>query len=405
MSELLSQIEVSISDLVLDPHNPRFENSFIGIVIPKGEIWSEEVQGLILKRFSVKDGCSDPEDDGDNSDVTNISILYKSIMSTGFQTIDKIVVRKLDEAPDKYLVVEGNRRVAALKTIRKNFDDEIAPFDKSKERESKCKLIKSFENIPCQLLNMDGLSPADADHRIRVILGLRHHGSLLEWDPLPKARNIFKEYMRHLSDGVFTFSRDIGMQVGDKLSISVATVRESLEAYVAFQQLVDAKIGPEKEHFSLVKELATKRDLFTYQYLNKDKTSFKLEEPSLERIGKLCLFKNRKISVLENPKKVGRLASLVRATHDPTLPANVRVRAQIYLSELEEGKIKLDEALSAITRARREAKWIDEFVRLLNESDMTINPNTFTGAGNDLLEKQKVKLMLDTFAKLCSFRN
>ena len=50
-----------------------------------------------------------------------------------------------------------------------------------------------------------------------------------------------------------------------------------------------------------------------------------------------------------------------------------------------------------------EAKWIDELERLLDEQGLSLDATAFTGAGNDLLEKQKVEFMLDTFAKLCSF--
>ncbi len=98
------------------------------------------------------------------------------------------------------------------------------------------------------------------------------------------------------------------------------------------------------------------------------------------------------------------MARLVRATQDSKMPPNVRVKAKIYLGELEEGKIDLDTALSAITKARREAKWIDELERLLDEQGFALNPESFTGAGNDLVEKQRVEFMLDTFAKLCPFR-
>ncbi len=285
MSSLLSQTELSISNLILDPHNPRFEKSFSDIVIPSGDVWADNVQKGILGRFSITENHSNGED------VTNIEILYKSILSTGFQTIDKIVVMELAEASGKYLVVEGNRRVASLKTIQTRYEDELDPFDRSQGREEKSSLISSLESITCQLLNTEGLSPSEIDHRVRIILGLRHHGSLLEWNPLPKAQNIYKEYMRQLDSAEFRWSGRLGNDVGDKLSISGSKVKASLEAYIAFCQLQKSGAKPKKDHFSLVKEMVTKRVLFTHQFLEKTRSTFELDELSLERIEKLCSFK------------------------------------------------------------------------------------------------------------------
>jgi len=398
MSSLLSQIKLSITDLMLDPHNPRFEKSFCDIVTPSGDVWSDKVQRAILGRFSSG------EEPTNTDDVTNIKILYESILKTGFQTIDKIVVMRQSEAPGKYLVIEGNRRVASIKTIKEHYDNEIGEFIQSQYRDQKSGLIASFDELPCQLLNTEGLSPSEIHHRVRVILGLRHHGSLLEWSPLPKSKNIYKEYMRQLRDDKFRYSPKKALDVGVKLSISRTKVKESLEAYIAFCQLKKNGAMPKKEHFSLVKEIVTKKALFSHQFLTKDRSSFELDELSLERIESLCVFKNRKKSVLKDPKKVGRLASLVRATQDTKFPVNVRTRAQICLGQLEDGEIDLDTALASITKARRDARWIDELDRLLEEGAATLSPEGFMGAGNDLKEKKKVEFMLNALSRLSSFR-
>ena len=55
--------------------------------------------------------------------------------------------------------------------------------------------MSSFTNINCMLLDTSDLSQDQIEHKITVILGIRHHGSLLEWEPLPRAFNIYTEYM------------------------------------------------------------------------------------------------------------------------------------------------------------------------------------------------------------------
>jgi ParB-like chromosome segregation protein Spo0J len=49
--------------------------------------------------------------------------LKASILRNGFIPVERLVVRKYEAAPDKFLIIEGNRRLAALRWIA---DDQAA---------------------------------------------------------------------------------------------------------------------------------------------------------------------------------------------------------------------------------------------------------------------------------------
>lgn len=93
----LEPIPVCIDDVYLDPNNPRLEFP-MKEKVSEDRITEDEIQRECLERLRVKD-------------------LIDSIMSCGFSTVDRVVLRKVQDEEAKYLVIEGNRRVAALKRL------------------------------------------------------------------------------------------------------------------------------------------------------------------------------------------------------------------------------------------------------------------------------------------------
>src|SRR5947207_2649838 len=106
---MLQEIQIPIEDLLLDPNNPRFISDLAERTkIPDDKIADKQEE--TLKRFGRTSTAEDPE-----FDVTNIRDLYDSMLRIGFVGIDRIVVRPISKAK-KYLVLEGNRRVATVKS-------------------------------------------------------------------------------------------------------------------------------------------------------------------------------------------------------------------------------------------------------------------------------------------------
>jgi len=90
---------IRLDEIYLDPNNPRFNLSQL---VPDDKIHEESSQSRALEGIR-KFGVSE---------------LMDSISRLGFLPIDKIVVRALPEG--RYVVVEGNRRVAALKLLKES---------------------------------------------------------------------------------------------------------------------------------------------------------------------------------------------------------------------------------------------------------------------------------------------
>src|SRR6516225_710476 len=108
---MLKEIQVPIEALLLDPNNPRFIcNLTQPAKVADSDIESQ--QEATLKRFDRNPDPTDPD-----FDVTNIKDLYDSMLRIGFVAIDRIVVRSIKGRSDKFLVLEGNRRIAAVKSI------------------------------------------------------------------------------------------------------------------------------------------------------------------------------------------------------------------------------------------------------------------------------------------------
>lgn len=96
--------KVVLAQIYLDPNNPRLASPEKQR-IPDDRICEAGIQNKYLDLLN-KEGLDD---------------LLGSIKANGFWTIDRVVLRSLGN--NKYVVVEGNRRVAALTLINKAYDD------------------------------------------------------------------------------------------------------------------------------------------------------------------------------------------------------------------------------------------------------------------------------------------
>ena len=147
---------VRLEQVYLDPNNPRLE-VLKRVPVPDEKLIEPRSQQRCLEQlenFGLKD-------------------LRDSISTSGFCTIDRVVLRRLDE--DKYIVVEGNRRVAALQVLLE---------DHSKGR------IELGESILPGILQFEALVyEGDNPDIAWVIQGFRHAPQAIkEWEDFSKAK-------------------------------------------------------------------------------------------------------------------------------------------------------------------------------------------------------------------------
>lgn len=164
MATPLREVEVTIENLFLDPNNPRFADLRDKLQgVPSDRIVEPGVQlhaleRILDERFEVKQ-------------------LKDSIRSIGFLTIDRLVVTPLPY-DGKFLVIEGNRRLGAVKALleeQTNGEVNLSPD-----------VLASLEKIP--VLVLEERDPAKREHLARVLQGVRHVSGIRAWGPYQQAQ-------------------------------------------------------------------------------------------------------------------------------------------------------------------------------------------------------------------------
>lgn len=154
----LAQIDVSPEQLFLDIANPRFVGEDFVIAKnadPTDLRLQERIRTFIFKHFNVQD-------------------LVESIMQVGFLKMDRIVVTKHTDG--QYIVIEGNRRTAAIKTLLKSNED--------KETILSDEVLGSLTNIEVLLLDCE---PKDIRYATWFLQGVRHISGIKNWGPYQQA--------------------------------------------------------------------------------------------------------------------------------------------------------------------------------------------------------------------------
>lgn len=158
LDELLETREVGWDQLLLDPSNPRLFS-----LEAQGAIVDEEIAGAGLQEFLLTELRR----------TENIEDLVQRIRSLGFSTVDRLVVRPLAGHDNLFVVLEGNRRTAAVKTLMQN------PVLKAA---LPVEIQASMEQIEVRVYT--GNDPDAA----WMFQGLRNMGGMKPWGPFQQAK-------------------------------------------------------------------------------------------------------------------------------------------------------------------------------------------------------------------------
>lgn len=181
MNEIVSQLQeirrISVDKLRLDSENPRLPERLRGQAEPEMIAFLHE-QGALEE-------------------------LAQSFLDNEFFQHEPLIIVPREGSADLYTVVEGNRRLAALKILRRSPEAGEIRFtgiDPSAEQ-----LDKLLE-IPCFVTKRE---------LVRTFLGFRHIGGLKTWPPEAKARYILAEVRRLVeNENVSDHFRELGRRVG-----------------------------------------------------------------------------------------------------------------------------------------------------------------------------------------------
>ena len=394
---MLDEIKVSIEDLLLDPNNPRFTTGFKEYsAISDKEI--ESKQREVLKKI-------DKNPSSNEEDVTNIEDLYKSMISIGYVPIDRIVVRPIRNS-SKFIVLEGNRRISTIKKILGDFKNQQSPFDNLEKRKQLEPITSSFNCITCMLLKTEGLDKDEIAHKISVIMGLRHHGSLLEWEPLPKAFNIHKVYMEIEPITEAFEKKAVKINgVATRLSIKPVMVTEALKTYVAYLQLHN-NFDVKDKCYSLIQAGVTNKHLAD-NYFKINPNTFELDEASLQNMNDACQFASRdnlpkdKKKILPDPKAFNTFGKLFAMRKKAAHEASKSFADDIIAQVLDEDDLSMtiDVAVDVLTEYLNRAQWVDALNTLLDKQENELNTDDYSGVGNDRGGKDELKAQLDLIRK------
>jgi hypothetical protein len=177
--------------------------------------------------------------------------------SEGFWSHEPLIVvsEPIYSKPDAFVVVEGNRRLAALKYLR-----EVV---KGTSKSSKWKeLIKGYK-VPTHLFTRVPYVLADSRQDVQAFLGFRHVTGIKQWDADEKAGFI----TQLIDDNKFTYE-----QVARKIGSTTPAVRRHYVAYQVLLQIEDVVDGFPREkaehRFAVLYDALQRQG--TQQYLDID---------------------------------------------------------------------------------------------------------------------------------------
>ncbi|MEE1058870.1 MAG: AAA family ATPase [Treponema sp.] len=165
---LSAKIEnVDISKLILDPNNFRLINEKNYTSVEKNKITDVQVQKRTLNML-----CGQKNE--------NIQDLLDSFKTNGYLPVDQIQVKKI-EGTESYLVLEGNRRTAALKILKELYENESIDLQKFD--------IEFLKAIPVVVY-----SGADDEVQQFIVMGLKHISGNKKWGEWNQAQLVKKLY-------------------------------------------------------------------------------------------------------------------------------------------------------------------------------------------------------------------
>ena len=183
---------IHIDDLEFDKRNPRLPTT----------VGTKESD--IIKYLATKTGIAD---------------LMISIGENGFFPGEAIVVMPAKNG--KYTVLEGNRRLAALKLL----EDPGLTVDRS----SITRASKEAKNKPTEI---PAYIVKSRDEALQY-LGFRHISGVQRWDPLAKARYLKSLFDETSSDEPEERCREVAREIGSRRD----AVRRSLDALAAYEAI------------------------------------------------------------------------------------------------------------------------------------------------------------------------
>jgi hypothetical protein len=207
---------INISDLKLDSNNPRLPKS------KQGYDENSIIEFMLLDASLIE--------------------LMLAIGKSGYFPGEQLLV-VFDETDSKYRVIEGNRRLSAVKLLN---NPNIATVQKSKIAQVIKETTERPREIPCLVFN--------DEQEIRKYLGFKHITGIKEWRLQEKARYLYglRETLFKDKD-IMHSSREIAKMIGSRMDY----VKRILIGYDVYKKIED-------ENFYKIRDLNDTTFYFNY---------------------------------------------------------------------------------------------------------------------------------------------
>jgi hypothetical protein len=236
-SYLRKSQRVPIEDLFPDPNNPRLALEEAPGYANALKLFDEALRKMILEEIG--------------GDAYGVDDLVHTIAGQGWMPIDNILVWQHPDAPGKWVVVEGNRRLISLNRLR---SDELARAQKKLNRiqarpsayapgelGAAEDQVRRLEQVVADTAVLD-VVPVDADtaeelvHKLARVLAVRHITGAKEWGNFAQDIWLLNRY-----EQLFADARPGEALVWDSDIIGLVAQEASLGKTVTTRQLKAAK--------------------------------------------------------------------------------------------------------------------------------------------------------------------
>lgn len=304
----LEPLSVAPRQLLLDPTNPRLitDASQFRKLTPT-EVRSRATQEHVLDLVRRKEH--------------GVKELITSISTLGFISGNQdIIVR--DVGGGEFLVLEGNRRTAAIKHLL------------SRPSELRADVVRSIQRINVKRFIYKRNAEFDEARVLDVLLGTIHISGPKEWGALERSAFICRSYIRELgARRRFCYDVEVSRTVGATFNMSPKMVHKNLVVARVYEQLSRAGLPVEPSHYTLI-DLATKTRAVAGPYFELDFNSCELSTRGVERFNTLCLGKSPPV---HNPKLFNAFVGVFTEG------------TELELSQIEDGSKSPEDVFEAVS--------------------------------------------------------
>ena len=295
---------VSIGRLYLDPNNYRFVDHQDYRHVPQEDIFDVDVQrrttGFVLGRHQE-----------------NVRDLIASIRANGWLDIDPILVEAKDKG--RFLVIEGNRRIATLKYLQRRYEEDAIDLGKLDGG--------MFSKLPVVLHHDAG----ERDHL--VMMGLHHISGKRRWPAINRARAM-EQLLPHFNNDSDAVCQALGVSKRE-FNLSIRTL-----ALVNAYQESDYGDQLQSEQYNLFREVLKSEAMRTW--LGWDHTTRSARNQS--NLSRLFSWMSREAES-EDGEEDGQDAD-IGSPSDPVVTTGGHVRELAKIIEDPEAVRRLDETRS-----------------------------------------------------------